>query len=112
MEVQNSDVWDNVNLPKPAADKLPADWDQRESKATVVIGLAVEDSQLIHLLTSTSEHKMWLKLQRIHERSMCSKLSLIRKLYSACFTSGTMTAHVTAMLQIMKSAPGFRKRIY
>jgi hypothetical protein len=48
-------VWDNANLLKPSADKLPTDWDQRESKA---IGLAVEDSQLVHLLMSTSACEM------------------------------------------------------
>jgi hypothetical protein len=112
MILMRDDVWDNVNLPKPEADKLPADWEKRESKAVAAIGLAVEDSQLVHLLTLTSAREMWLKLQSLHEcSSMCSKLYLIRKLYSMRFTSGTMTAHITAMLEIVNQLRSLGKEL-
>jgi hypothetical protein len=44
-----------VNLPKPAADKLPVDGYQRGSKShgSGRVGLAVEDSQLMQLVTLT-----------------------------------------------------------
>jgi hypothetical protein len=63
-------AWD-VNLPKPAADKLPADWDKWESKTMAVIGLAVEDSHLIHLLTLTSACELWMELQEVVAAVLC-----------------------------------------
>ena len=49
MILMRDGVWENVTLPKPDAEKLPADWEQREHKAMAAIGLAVEDNQLVHL---------------------------------------------------------------
>lgn len=112
MILMRDGVWENVTLPKPDAEKLPADWEQREHKAMATIGLAVEDNQLVHLLTLSSAREMWLKLQGLHERSsMCSKLYLMRKLYSMRFTSGTMTAHITAMLEVVNQLRGLGKEL-
>jgi hypothetical protein len=68
MILRRDGVWDNANLRKPAAGKLPADWGQREIKAMTIIGLAVEDKQIIQFLTLTLACEMWLRLQSIHER--------------------------------------------
>jgi hypothetical protein len=50
MILRRDGVWDNVNLPKPAADKLPAGWDQQECKAMAVISLAAETVNLYTFL--------------------------------------------------------------
>lgn len=110
MILMRDGVWENVNSPKPEGDKLPANWNNLERKAIAAIGLAVEDSQLVHLITITSARDMWLKLQSLHERSsICSKLYLIRKLYSMRFTTGTMAVHVSAMLEIVNQLRGLGK---
>jgi hypothetical protein len=97
------DVWDSVILLKPASDKLPANCHGN-------IWLCSRRQPTPLMLTSVCE--MLLKLQSIHEcSSMCSKFYLIRKLYSMRFTLGTMTAHITAMLETVNQLRGFGKNL-
>lgn len=65
---------DVVSEQKP--DKPPADWMTRDGKARAIIGLALENEQLCHVMGVTTAYDMWKALKGYHERD-----SLTNKVY-------------------------------
>lgn len=73
------------------------DWLSKDGIAQSVIGLALEDTQLCHVMGKATAKEMWDALQSHHERkSMCGKVFLMRKLISLRMPErGSMTDHLS-----------------
>lgn len=70
-----------VSEPKPEV--ITAEWLAKYGKARAMIGLAVEDSQLVHIIRKQTAKEMWDSLKQIHEAtSLSSTLHILRKLCS------------------------------
>lgn len=79
------------------------EWLQRDGMAQSVIGLALEDSQLCHVMEKSSAKEMWDSLHQYHERrSMCGKVFLLRRLLSVRLTDdGSMADHLSQISMLM-----------
>lgn len=76
-----------VTQPKP--ENANAEWISKDEKAQALIGLALEDSQLIHVIQLTSSKAMWDALQGYHERaSLSSKIHVMRQMFAARMPEG------------------------
>lgn len=73
------------------------DWISKDGIAQSVIGLALEDTQLCHVIGKATAKEMWDALQSHHERkSMCGKVFLMRKLISLRMPErGSMAEHLS-----------------
>lgn len=56
--------WKVVNEPKP--NPAPANWTEKDEQALATIGLAVEDSQLIHISKAKTAAEAWKSLGNFH----------------------------------------------
>lgn len=79
------------------------DWLQRDGMAQSVIGLALEDSQLCHVMEKGSAKEMWDSLQQYHERrSMCGKVFLLRRVLSLRLAEdGSMADHLSQIAMLI-----------
>lgn len=71
-------------------------WTRKDEKARALIGLALEDSQLIHIMEAETAQEMWKKLQGYHERgSLSNKIHVFRRLCSMRLEEGgNMSNHL------------------
>uniref|UniRef100_A0A182X4U5 UBN2 domain-containing protein n=1 Tax=Anopheles quadriannulatus TaxID=34691 RepID=A0A182X4U5_ANOQN len=56
-----------VKEPKPTEEKEMASWYEKDGEARHMIGLAVENDELIHICRKTTAKEMWDTLMSIHE---------------------------------------------
>lgn len=64
-------LWHIVTQPRPnqfADTTLLTDWDLKNNTARRLIGLAIEDSQLIHIKNKSTATGLWEALKIVHER--------------------------------------------
>lgn len=89
-----------VSEPKP--ENADAAWVSKDETAQALIGLALEDSQLIHVMQKTTAKEMWDALKDYHERaSLSSKIHVVRKLVSIRMCDGEcMAEHLKAMAEL------------
>lgn len=81
--LMKEDLWMTVKDPKPEPEGITSAWNRKDEKARAVIGLALDDSQLIHVMEAVSANDMWEKLKSYHERgSLSNKIHVLRKLCS------------------------------
>jgi transposase InsO family protein len=106
MLLRKEKVWDVVNGTevKPeapetstskssnsAADPVEA-WNEKDEKALTTICLALSDSELVHVETSTTSAEAWKRLADVHETdALPRKMLLWRQLYSSKFQEGRET---------------------
>lgn len=86
-----------VTDPKPTT--ADATWVETDAKAQAVIGLALEDTQLIHVMTKKTAKEMWDALKDYHERaSLSSIIHVVRQLITIRMTEdGNMAEHLKEM---------------
>lgn len=86
-----------VTDPKPA--NADASWTSKDEKAQWLIGLALEDAQLIHVMTKTTAKEMWDALKDFHERaSLSSIIHVVRQLITIRMPEdGNMAEHLKEM---------------
>lgn len=86
-----------VKDPKPESADVTSAWTRKDEKARAVIGLALEDSQLVHIMEASTAKEMWEKLRGYHERgSLSNKIHILRKLCSMRLAEGgNMSNHLT-----------------
>lgn len=89
-----------VTDPRPA--NADAAWTSNDEKAQALIGLALEDTQLIHVMQQTSSKGMWDGLKSYHERaSLSSKIHVVRQLVSLRMPEGgSMSEHLKSMTEL------------
>lgn len=74
-------VWDNITANTP--DPVTATWTSNDQNAQALIGLNVEDTQLLHIRNKTTAREIWTTLKEIHEHdSVTNIVTLIRKMYA------------------------------
>lgn len=89
-----------VTDPKPEA--VTAEWLVKDGKARAMIGLAVEDGQLVHIIRKQTAKEMWDSLKQIHEAtSLSSTLHILRKLCSQRLSEdGDLLEHLNEMTDL------------
>lgn len=94
--LMKEDLWMTVKDPKPEQADITSAWTRRDEKARAVIGLALDDSQLIHVMEAATAKDMWEKLKSYHERgSLSNKIHVLRKLCSMRLEeNGSMSNHL------------------
>lgn len=77
-------LWHIVNQPRPnqfADTTLLTDWELKNNTARGLIGLAIEDSQLIHIKNKSTATGLWEALKIVHEReTVNSQITIMKKL--------------------------------
>uniref|UniRef100_A0A182YRC1 Uncharacterized protein n=1 Tax=Anopheles stephensi TaxID=30069 RepID=A0A182YRC1_ANOST len=76
-----------VTEPKP---EVPDNaWLANDEKARVLIGLSLNDSQLIHVMQTNTSKEMWDELKSYHKRSsLSSKIHVMRKMFATKMPEG------------------------
>lgn len=94
--LMKDDLWTIVKDPKPESADMTTAWTRKDEKARAVIGLALDDSQLIHVMEAATAKEMWEKLKSYHERgSLSNKIHILRKLCSMRLEeNGNMSDHL------------------
>ena len=66
-----------------------AAWLAEDEKARALIGLSLNDSQLIHVMQTTTAKEMWDALKSYHERSsLSSKIHVMRQMFATKMPEG------------------------
>lgn len=104
--LMKDELWDVVNCEKPT--KEDANWLVKDRKARAIIGLLVEDNQLIHLRKLETSGEYWLALKKNHEKSSLSnKVSMLKKLCRMQLKEDqTMESHINNMLDAVDRLSG------
>lgn len=104
-------LWEIVTNPKP--ENATASWVTKDASARVVIGLALDDSQLAHVLGATTANEMWEQLKGYHERgSLSNKIHVLRKLCSLRLVEGDdMSKHLTVMTSLVHKLLGMGEKL-
>ena len=99
-------LWDVVNKAKPtfAAENVAAEleWEKGNNQAKALIGLLVEDGQLVHIRRASSARDAWLALKTYHEKSTLShKVHLMRKICNLKLEEGAdVQNHINQMTEL------------
>lgn len=100
MYLADLDLWDIVEtLP---ADQSTAEFKKANRKAMCKISLAVDDTQMVHIMTKKTAKDMWDELKKVHQtNSLTNIIYLLRKFYSMRFDeSGDCRQHVNSMMEL------------
>ena len=94
-------LFDYVGKEKPST--TTSEWDVKDGKAKAIIGLLVEDNQLIHVRKLNTAKQYWEALKSYHEKSsLTNKVFLLKKLCKMRLSQdGDMEVHITEMLEIV-----------
>lgn len=97
------DLWMMVKDPKPEQEVVTSAWTRKDEKARAVIGLALEDSQLVHIMEAATAKEMWEKLKSYHERgSLSNKIHVLRRLCSMRLEEGgNMSDHLVEATKLV-----------
>lgn len=87
--LMKEDLWSTVKNDKPESAEITSAWTRKDEKARAMIGLALEDNQLVHIMEALSAQEMWEKLKGYHERgSLSNKIHVLRRLCSMRLVEG------------------------
>lgn len=77
---------------------------ENSDQARALIGLCVEDGQLVHIRNSTTAKESWTPLQRHHERdTLSNKVSIIRRISRTQLQEkGDMEKHLEEMVNLFQ----------
>lgn len=96
--------WTVISEEKPEEEENAVDWNNRNDQAMATIGLAVEDSQLIHIRKAKSAAEAWKNLETFHvKRTLTTKVSLMRKICRLRLErGGDMEAHISRLTELFE----------
>lgn len=99
--LMKEELWEIVKYRKP--DVVDVHWESKNNKAKAMIGLLIEDSQLIHVRKLETAHEYWKVLSEYHEKaSLSNKVSLLKKLCRLQLNEGdNMEDHLVLMMEII-----------
>lgn len=100
--------WKVVNEPKP--NPAPANWTEKDEQALVTIGLAVEDSQLIHIRKAKTAAEAWKSLENFHvKRTLSTKVSIMRRICALRLeNNGDMEIHIGRVVELFDKLNGLQ----
>lgn len=101
--LMKEDLWSIVKDAKPEPENLTSAWRRKDERAKAMIGLTLEDSQLTHIMESTTAKEMWDRLKGYHERgSLSNKIHVLRKLCSMRLSEdGSMSDHLLQATELV-----------
>lgn len=104
-------LWAVVSEPKP--DDAGTSWSTKDASARAMIGLALDDCQLSHVIDVSTANEMWLRLKGYHERgSLCNKIHVLRKLCSLRLAEeGDMSKHLTEVANLVHRLQGMGEKL-
>lgn len=84
---------------KAEFDKASTEWNRADEEAFSVIGLLIEDDQIVHIRNETSALGAWNKLKQYHEKATLSnKVHLMRTICSLKMDEGgNVPEHINQM---------------
>lgn len=84
-------------------DEDEATWNKKDGQAKAIIGLSLEDSQLIHVRKLKTAKEYWDALKQYHEQcTVTSKVFILKKLCrSVMQENGNMEEHIASMLDLV-----------
>lgn len=90
-------VWDAVSTAAPTT--VTTEWTGKDSKAYAIIGLQIEDDQLVHIRETTTAKDAWDALQAYHEKATVnSKFRLLKNVMRMRLDeNGDMEAHIACI---------------
>lgn len=94
------ELYEMVSCQKPdAPDNV---WLAKDGKARAIIGLALENSQLTHVMKARSAKEMWEALQSFHYRSsLVNKIHVLRQLLRLQLEEGgNMADHIASVMEL------------
>lgn len=85
----------------------------QDQTAQALIGLNVEDNQLLHIRNAVSALDAWNKLKEIHEHdSVTNIVTLIRKMYATQMHEGAdLQSHLDILLDLFQKIEGMGEKI-
>lgn len=105
-------VWDIVTATPPTLSETPTPtetaamtaWTPKDQKALAIIGLNVEDNQLLYIRSAATAKEAWDKLKEIHERdSVTNIVTLIRQMYATQMAEGSeLRIHLDKLLDLFQ----------
>lgn len=105
-------LWDVVEDGVPALPAMTADWKMKDGKAKAVIGLLVEDSELITIKNLSFAKHYWDALKEVHEKpNLTNKVSLYRKLWKCHQESDSVECHLNNILSIVDELKALGEQI-
>lgn len=74
-------LWDVITQEAPTGDRPFQRWIKRDNQARALIGLSVEDEQLVHIRGKTSGKETWIAIKEVHEKdTLVNKVHLIKRI--------------------------------
>lgn len=88
----------NAN-PTPKNEKDLSDWDEADDQARGIIGLSVDDDQLLHIRNKKTAKEVWTALKEYHEKNtLTNKVHLMRTICSLKLENGgNVIDHINRM---------------
>lgn len=104
-------LWKIVGEPKPQ--DVTEAWIEKDASARATIGLALDDSQLCHVIGAATANEMWSMLKGYHERgSLCNKVHVLRQLCSLRLTEGgNMANHLAEVSGLVQKLVGMGEKL-
>lgn len=101
--------WEAISAAAPVP-VTPA-WETKNQQAMATVGLAVEDSQLIHIRKAKSAKEAWENLEKVHvKRTLSTKVSLMRKICRLRLDhNGDMEAHIATLSDLVEKLNGLQQ---
>lgn len=101
--------WEAVSNVKP--ETVTAEWKSKNEQAMATIGLAVEDSQLIHIRKTETAKEAWDNLKKVHvKNTLTIKVSLMRKICRLRLEyNGNMEAHIATLTDLVERLNGMQQ---
>lgn len=93
---------DMITQPKP--EPTPGDWEKKDGQARAMIGLALENDQLCHVMGARTAKDMWDALKSYHERdSLTNKIHIMRRLFTMQMEEGgNLAEHLVQLSELVQ----------
>lgn len=104
-------VWNTVSETIPTS--ATATWTTQDQMALALMGLNVEDNQLLHIRNAVNAADAWNKLKEIHEHdSVTNIVTLIRKMYATQMQEGSnLQIHLDKILDLFQKIEAMGEKI-
>lgn len=98
------EVWDVIKDEGPTNPRTILRWQKRDDKARALIGLSVENNQLVHIRDKNSALLTWNSLKQAHEKdTLTTKISIYKKIaLHRMQIGGNAEQHINEMSELFQ----------
>lgn len=99
------DLWEVIGTNNiPTGERALLRWQKKDNKARAFIGLAAEDSQLVHVRGKKTAAETWEALREVHEKhTLVNKIHLIKRISSLRMKEdGNMENHINEISNLFQ----------